>query len=175
MARVVTDGRTGRTRGFGFASFASEKDGDALVRHQRKVPPPPSPLPLSRTDWTRLVPPPVLIGHVSSQGGQGGRPARAQRPPRHRPARKVPPSEPSPPRSPLPAPRCLSGASGAVLPRQVEQAAPHGGEDAGCDAGPRQAPERASRSQLPDVLVWVQAVPPRPTRLVSDSAPLLWF
>jgi RNA recognition motif-containing protein len=37
MARVVTDRRTGRTRGFGFASFASEKDGDALVRHQRKA------------------------------------------------------------------------------------------------------------------------------------------
>ena len=29
------------------------------------VPPPPSPPP-SRTDWTRLVPPPVLTGHVSS-------------------------------------------------------------------------------------------------------------
>jgi ATP-binding cassette subfamily B (MDR/TAP) protein 1 len=27
---------------------------------------PPPPLPLSRTDWTRLVPPPVLTGHVSS-------------------------------------------------------------------------------------------------------------
>lgn len=54
MARVVTDRRTGRTRGFGFASFASEKDGDALVRHQRKVPPP---LPLSLS--------PVLTGHAS--------------------------------------------------------------------------------------------------------------
>ena len=29
--------------------------------------PPPPPPPPSRTDWTRLVPPPVLTGHVSSQ------------------------------------------------------------------------------------------------------------
>ena len=33
-----------------------------------KEPPPPS-----RTDWTRLVPPPVLTGHVSRRrGGSGG-------------------------------------------------------------------------------------------------------
>jgi len=33
----------------------------------------PRPLPPSRTNWTRLVPPPVLIGHVSSGGvGQDG-------------------------------------------------------------------------------------------------------
>ena len=42
----------------------------------------PPPLPPSRTNWTRLVPPSVLIGHVSSSGLQsstsaGGEAARA--------------------------------------------------------------------------------------------------
>ena len=35
-------------------------------RGRRSSPPPPPSLPPSRTDWTRLVPPRVLIGHVSS-------------------------------------------------------------------------------------------------------------
>ena len=35
-----------------------------LVRGRAKVPPPPSPP--SRTDWTRLVLPPILTGHVLS-------------------------------------------------------------------------------------------------------------
>ena len=40
------------------ADFAAE---DAAEDAASEVPPPPS-----RTDWTRLVPPPVLTGHVSS-------------------------------------------------------------------------------------------------------------
>jgi translation initiation factor IF-2 len=40
---------------------------------------PPPPPPPSRTDWTRLVPPPVLTGHVSSlSGGAHARGARAR-------------------------------------------------------------------------------------------------
>ena len=37
--------------------------GDAVGPNAPHVPSPPPP---SRTDWTRLVPPPVLTGHVSS-------------------------------------------------------------------------------------------------------------
>jgi hypothetical protein len=42
------------------------QDGQMVVCLRGQVAPPPFLPPPSRTDWTRLVPPPVLTGHVSS-------------------------------------------------------------------------------------------------------------
>ena len=53
-------------------------------------PPPPPPPPPSRTDWTRLVPPSVLIGHVSSHLRRHQTRFEA-RTGQHPPARRAPP------------------------------------------------------------------------------------
>jgi hypothetical protein len=70
-ARPVQIGRTslllvqiGRTSlSFGSSMTSATSPPTELVAHRRgaSLPPPPP----SRTDWTRLVPPPVLTGHVS--------------------------------------------------------------------------------------------------------------
>jgi hypothetical protein len=68
----------------------------APVFHEgyKSAPPPPLPPP-SRTNWTRLVPPSVLTGHVSSllpyQGLQVRAPARAQPLRNWHPAHGIPP------------------------------------------------------------------------------------
>ena len=46
------------------ANASADPRGAAGTRQASPHPPPPPPPP-SRTDWTRLVPPPVLTGHVS--------------------------------------------------------------------------------------------------------------
>ena len=50
----------------GRALTMRELQVDPALTAQRAVRPPPPPSPPSRTDWTRLVPPHVLTGHVSS-------------------------------------------------------------------------------------------------------------
>ena len=81
--------------------------GDAYA----EVAPPPPP---SRTKWTRLVHPPVLIGHVWSEAGPGVRrlPLHHLRPPPRPRPQPVGAPPPSPPREPPARPR--RAASGAV-------------------------------------------------------------
>ena len=62
-------GREGRAGAHTQQQFAPSQilSGEAARLFQRPVPPAPAclPPPPFRTDWTRLVPPPVLTGHVS--------------------------------------------------------------------------------------------------------------
>jgi hypothetical protein len=71
------------------AARATVQDGGALRRDRRQFPatgalerarPARAPPPPSRTDWTRLVPPPVLNGHALWQRGVGGAPNPRPRP-----------------------------------------------------------------------------------------------
>jgi hypothetical protein len=57
-----------RFGGGGDGPAAGTLAGVQLVSTEEKAKPPPPPP--SRTDWTRLVPPPVLTGHVSAQDGR---------------------------------------------------------------------------------------------------------
>jgi len=61
LREVVHRVTTGRGAARGEDRLAPMAEAHDLIK-QVSLPPPPS----SRTDWTRLVPPPVLTGHVSS-------------------------------------------------------------------------------------------------------------